>query len=70
MQNSLLPKEDAHPSSPFLNEELEEIFFKKNKISKSEFLKGPQTNQRLQEPHTAPGDWNSNPPASSYHCSL
>lgn len=29
MQNSLLPKEDAYPSSPFLNKKLEEIFKKK-----------------------------------------
>lgn len=32
MQNSLLPKEDAYPSSPFLNEKLEEILKKKIKV--------------------------------------
>lgn len=53
MQNSLFPKEDAHPSSPLLNQEFEEIFFK-NK-SRSEFFKSSQTNQLLQEPHTIPG---------------
>lgn len=55
MQNSLLPKEDAYPSSPFLNEKLEEIL-KKKKNQSLNFKKIPQTNQLLQEPHTIPGD--------------
>lgn len=57
MQNSLLPKEDAHPRTLFLNEELEEIFFKKEDVRV--WIKV----QLLQEPHTIPGVRQSKPPA-------